>query len=445
MIRPLAVLLAAFVSACAQAPSGAEAPIMIDRPACCFVQIIVEVPENSGDVYLAGSLDSQARRAQKWIPVLREKARQNNVLIIGRDSETTPDDLGPWRADGVKMAGEGRVRSVSLQIPPGTAFEYKFTQGDWSREGTGPSGTVMANFRLDVTADATERREVVDWKKDAEVYVSDVAGAGIIGDLVYWENVTSQFLSRPRRVSVWTPPGYAENPRKRYKVLYMSDGQNLFDPRIANTGVDWGVDEAIAGLAAEGAIEAPIVVAVWSTDLRGPEYSPWGFAPDYARFLIEELAPRVNQEFRTLTGPENTYHMGSSMGGLLSMYLATRHGDAFGGCGCISTHLPLSEAMVAAYFNGATQKGGEDETPYFEKDIASGWPIPKSGRYWFDYGTKTLDADYEPHHQRLRAHFLAEGLVEERDFVMRKYEGALHNETSWRARLKDSLRWLYGK
>jgi enterochelin esterase-like enzyme len=404
MHRAAAAIIATMLSACASI-AGQEGK------ECCNVAIIADVPENSGDVYLAGSLDA----------------------------------LGPWRADGLKMEGEGRERRATLTIPPGTQFEYKFTQGDWSREGTGPSGTVMANFRLDVTGDATERREVVDWKKDPEVYVNDIAGAGVIGDLVYWENVTSKFLERPRRVSVWTPPGYAENPKKRYKVLYMSDGQNLFDPRIANTGVDWGVDEAIASLAAEGAIDPPIVVATWSTDQRGPEYSPWGGAPQYARFLIEELAPRVNREFRTLTGPENTYHMGSSMGGLLSMHLATRRPDFIGGCGCISTHLPLSPKMVAEYFPGAPQDGKDDPVPYFEKDIAAGWPIPKTGRYWFDYGTRTLDADYDVHHQKLRAHLIAQGLVEGEHFMMTKYEGALHNETSWRARLKDSLLWLYGK
>jgi len=408
-LRFLAAILAGlFVAAPVLAQ---ESPAMMETLPCCAVRIIATVPEGSGDVYLASSLD----------------------------------EMGPWRADGAKMSGAGRERSIVLRLPVGAVVEYKFTQGEWSREGTGPSGTVMANFRLTVTGDMTERREVVDWKKDPETYVRDVAGAGVIGDLVYWEDVASKFLPEARRVSVWTPPGYAQNPGKRYRVLYMSDGQNLFDPRIANTGVDWGVDEAIAGLAAEGLIDPPIVVAAWSSSTRGADYSPWALGPNYARFLIEELMPRVNREFRTLTGPQNTYHMGSSMGGLISMYLATRHPEAFGGCGCISTHLPLSPKVVAEFFPGADVGDPTDAEPYFVKDIAAGWPIPKGARLWFDYGTKTLDADYEVYHKMLRAHLLNQGLVEDEDFAMRKYEGALHNEASWRARLRDPLLWLYGR
>ena len=113
----------------------------------------------------------------------------------------------------------------------------------------------------------------------------------------------------------------------------MSDGQNLFDPRIANTGVDWGVDEAIMALASAGKIDPPIVVGVWSSSKRLQEYSPWHSAPAYARFLVEELMPRVNAEFRTRTGPKNTVHMGSSMGGLFSFYLVTNHPRVFGDCG----------------------------------------------------------------------------------------------------------------
>ena len=183
----------------------------------------------------------------------------------------------------------------------------------------------------------------------------------------------------------------------RYPVLYMHDGQNLFDPRIANTGVDWGVDEAVVRLADRGIIPPIIVVGVWSTAARGPEYSPWHGAPDYARFLIEELMPRVNREFRTLTGPANTAVMGSSMGGLLSYYLVTHHPDVFGACGCVSTHFPLSEAVVAQVFPGIARTGTPDTTPYVIRDIGSGLRVPRGARYWFDYGTPGARLRLRPH------------------------------------------------
>jgi enterochelin esterase-like enzyme len=248
-----------------------------------------------------------------------------------------------------------------------------------------------------------------------------------------------------RHVEVWLPPGYDADPSRRYRVLYMHDGQNLFDPRIANTGVDWGVDEAVMDLVEKDVIPPIIVVGVWSTAERGPEYSPWHRAPDYARFLIEELMPRVNAEFRTLTGPENTAVAGSSMGGLLSFNLVTHHPDVFGTCACMSTHFPLSEAMFADYFGAVVKTARPDETPYIIRDIEAGLTVPRGVRYWFDYGSRGLDSEYGPSHEAVRSWLLEQGRVEGEDFVVRRYEGADHNETSWRARLRDPLTFLFGR
>jgi enterochelin esterase-like enzyme len=395
-----------FLALAACAPK-AEAP----ADTCCTATITAVVPEGAPAVYLTGDLP----------------------------------ELGPWKPDARLMEGEGRERVARVTAPAGTVFEYKFTLGSWDREAVGPSGMVMANFRLAMEKDAAARHEITDFKKDVKEYISDWRGSGVKGTLVYWTDFSSTILGAARHVSVWLPPGYDQDTERRYKVLYMSDGQNLFDPRIANTGVDWGVDEAVAALAEEGAIEPVIVVGVWSSAARGFEYSPWHGAPNYARFLIEELMPRVDAEFRTLKGPEHTVHMGSSMGGLLSFYLATKHPDVFGACGCVSTHFPLSEAVVAQYFPMAEKPANPDPTPYILKDIAAGLSIPVGVRLWFDYGGKGLDAEYGPTHAALREALVAKGLREGEDFVIRAYEGADHNETSWRARLKDPLRFLYGK
>ena len=131
------------------------------------------------------------------------------------------------------------------------------------------------------------------------------------------------------------------------------------------------------------------------------------------------------------------------MGGLLSFYLVTHHPEVFGACGCISTHFPLSEAVAAAMFPGFKAKGVPDTTPYVVRDIRGGMHVPKGARYWFDYGSLSLDSAYTPSHQQVRAWLLKEGLVEGSDFVIRRYEGATHNEASWRARLEDPLTFLF--
>ena len=155
--------------------------------------------------------------------------------------------------------------------------------------------------------------------------------------------------------------------------------------------------------------------------------------------------PRVNAAFRTRTGPRHTAVMGSSMGGLLSFYLVTHHPDVFGACGCESTHFPLSEAVVGAELrHGRPRRRHPDTTPYVVRDIAQGLRVPPGTRYRFDYGSLGLDSAYGPTHEVVRAWLLRQGFVEGRDFVIRRYEGATHNEASWRARLDDPLTFLFG-
>jgi predicted alpha/beta superfamily hydrolase len=404
------VLSIALAALLALAPEpGSRPPVGRDAGGCCTATITVHVPEGTGTVYLAGSLP----------------------------------ELGPWRPDGRALNGTGRKRSAQITAQPGTTFEYKFTLGSWDREALEPAGVVPPNYRLQLDRDTAVAHEIAGFKRDQREYIADWKGSGVRGRLVYWTDVPSTFLIPKRHVEIWLPPGYDSSSR-RYPVLYMHDGQNLFDPRIANTGVDWGVDEAVTSLVQRGVIPPLIVVGVWSSTERGREYSPWHGAPRYARFLLEELIPRVNRAFRTLTGPGNTAVMGSSMGGLLSFYLVTRHPETFGGCGCLSTHFPLSEAVFTSAFRMAPAPANPDTTPYIVRDIGSGLRVPRGARLWFDYGSVGLDSLYAPTHAVVREWLRDQGLVEGRDFVVRRYDGADHNEAAWRARLEEPLAFLFG-
>lgn len=392
---PRAVGLALAASLAAACGDGGEARVTVE----------VEVPEDAPTVYLAGSLQA----------------------------------LGPWDAAGLALDGDGALRRGVLTVPRGATFEYKFTLGSWDREGLGPSGTVMGNFRLVAQGDTTVRQEIMGFKKDPRVYMDDVEGSGVLGDLVYWRDVASEFLAEPRHVEIWLPPGYEDDVDRRYPVIYVADGQNLFDPRLANTGIDWGVDEAMVRNVEAGVHGPAIVVGVWNSSLRIQEYSPWHGAPAYASFLLEELMPRVDAAFRTLTDRDSTFHMGSSMGGLLSWYLVKEHPERFSACGCLSTHFPHSERGVTAFLG---DRGKGDPTPYVLADIRAGARVPEGTRYFFDYGTEGLDADYAPVHRQVRAWLLDQGRVEGEDFVIRAYPGAGHDEAAWRARVGDQLAWL---
>lgn len=402
----VAACLALSLAACGNSPVQSEAITQEAPTEYVRITITAFVPEDTPTVYLVGNLP----------------------------------ELGPWDPGAHAMEGEGTTRRAVLNAPPDYALQYKFTLGSWEREALGPSGAIMPNFTLAVKDGASASHDIQGFGADPEVYINDPEGAGVEGRLVYWKDVASDYLSETRHVVTWLPPGYDDNPAKRYRVIYMSDGQNIFDPRLAYTGIDWGVDEAVMRGVRAGLYEPVIIVGVWNTVRRVPEYSPWHDGPDYGRFLVEELAPRVNQEFRTQTGPENTFHMGSSMGGLISYYLVTTYPEIFGACGCVSSHFPLSEAMIAGFLGGDVSAA--DATPYMLRDIENGALAPEGVRFYFDYGTEGLDASYEPSHLAVAEWLRGQGFVEGEDFIMRKYEGADHNEASWRERVDDPLRFL---
>jgi len=390
---------------------------------CCTVTLHVTVPQGTGTLYMAGSL------AQ----------------------------LGSWSPNGLALTGRGAERSANLSVPSGTSFEFKFTLGSWDREALTESGSVPQNYRLTVGRDTALTYRITRFKDPANAEaerqaaatalrnnIADWKGSGVLGTLVYWTDVSSAFLGPTRNVEVWLPPGY-DSSSARYPVLYMQDGQNLFDPRIANTGTDWGVDEAVMRLVERKVIPPVIVVGVWSTSQRILEYSPWHQAPEYARFLIEELMPRVNREFRTLTGPANTAVMGSSMGGLVSWYLVTRHPEVFGACGCLSNSFMLSEGLVKRLVPASSSSTVPDTAPYLLRDIQKGLRAPREARYWIDYGTAELDAGDLAIQDSVVAWLKSQGLVEGRTLEVRSYLGAIHNESAWRARLDDPLTFLFGQ
>lgn len=298
---------------------------------------------------------------------------------------------------------------------------------------------VMEGGRHDQPSWARMLPAFLDW-----AYGTKAPAITATGTTVSWRDVPSAHVPA-RDVDIWLPPSYGTDPDRRYPVVYMHDGQNLFDPALSYTGVDWGVDEAITDLAARGAIREAIIVGVWNTPRRFHEYmpqapvaaqaaagSPTMLPPEqlasdaYLRFLVEELKPAVDREFRTLAGRDDTFVVGSSMGALISLYAAARYPETFGGVGAVSTHWPAGDGIVIDW-------------------LAHHLPDPATHRLWFDHGTATLDAEYGPHQQRMDDVLRAAGYVEGDNWITRVYEGAEHNEAAWRARLPELLEFLLEK
>ena len=267
------------------------------------------------------------------------------------------------------------------------------------------------------------------------------------GSFRVFESFPSEFVTA-RRVDVWLPPGYDESDSDSFPVVYAHDGQNLFEASTSFAGVDWGLDEAIERLAAENTRFAAIVVGIWNSEARIPEYMPqkplmlphnervrsrfaerYGGEPlsdHYLQFLVEELKPAIDREFRTRTSADSTVLLGSSMGGLVSLYGLCEYPEVFGGAGCISTHWPIGAGICVEYW-------------------AKYMPDPGSNRVYFDYGTATLDSTYQHYQERVDSLMLAVGYTPGKDWITRKFEGDDHSERSWSRRIHIPLRFFLKK
>ena len=270
------------------------------------------------------------------------------------------------------------------------------------------------------------------------------------GRVEHLPELASRFV-KTRRVDVWLPEGYPK-PGTRYAVLYMQDGQNLFDPQNAYSGVAWEVDSTLAALGP--AVRPCIVVGIWNTDRRFTEYAPakpyaampaaaqariaqerpgQPLSDEYLKFLVRELKPYVDQHFQTSPRRADTFVAGSSMGGLISLYAALEYPQVFGGAACFSTHWPLSLKENRSDFATAM-------VAYLDKKLLRN-PKP---RLYFDHGTTTLDAWYAPHQARIdsteRAHGYAAG-----NWRSQRFPGAAHNEVAWKKRVGPALEYLLGR
>jgi enterochelin esterase-like enzyme len=284
-----------------------------------------------------------------------------------------------------------------------------------------------------------------------------VAAQAEPGTLVPPEMMAS--AAGPMVVTVWLPPGYGV-ALAHYPVVYMQDGQNLFEAAGRATSWNrhtWGADRVAAGLIAEGRIPAVIIVGVDHRGLsRARQYYPQkpfarldparqqvlatlnGGAPTsdaYLGFLVNQLKPVIDARYRTKPERAATFIMGSSMGGLISLYALTEYPSVFGGAGCLSTHWLMATPIPSA-------PPPEPLFAAYEGYLRDKKPAP--GRIWFDHGTAGLDAGYGPYQTRVDALLVGLGWRPGVDFVSKTYPGADHNEDAWRARLADSLRFLLG-
>lgn len=284
------------------------------------------------------------------------------------------------------------------------------------------------------------------------------------GELIRIDDFASEYLGQ-RSIDIWLPEGY--DNEEACAVLYMHDGQMLFDSTVTWNKQEWQVDEVVQKLIDDQKIPPCIVVGIHNGgEGRHTEYFPnkafqkaleqnkknfqgvsFMDLPDHAKFtflsniqsdehlkfLVNELKPYIDKNYHTLGDKEHTFVAGSSMGGLISMYAICEYPEVFGGAACISTHWLGVNDSEDNPFPGAFQQ-------YLEENL----PDPANGnKFYFDYGTETLDAFYEPHQLKVDEIMQNKGYSKDQ-WITRKFEGEEHSERSWSKRLDIPLLFLMG-
>lgn len=252
-----------------------------------------------------------------------------------------------------------------------------------------------------------------------------------------------------RMVDIWLPDGYT--PNKRYAVLYMHDGQMLYDASRAWNAREWDVDSTVDKLTKSGEIREVIVVGIFNNGnkrhleyfpqkaidrIAEPEHQkvldlmPGGpLADNYLKFIVTELKPFIDTVYSTKPDRGNTFIAGSSMGGLISMYAICEYPQVFVGAGCLSTH------WIGTFDNNKEIPAAFNE--YLKKHL----PSPRNHKLYFDHGTVGLDANYPEYQKRIDATVRASGYTD-KSLMTLEFPGDDHSETYWAARLHTPLTFL---
>lgn len=273
------------------------------------------------------------------------------------------------------------------------------------------------------------------------------------GQLDLYKDFPSKYIES-RTVSVWLPDGYTLDDS--CSVVYMHDGQMLFDATTTWNRQEWQVDEVASRMLVHDSIRKCIVVGIDNSDKRLSEYYPTKtiryVAPDsredkseaailgdaYLRFLVEEVKPFIDEHYKPLTSREHTFLMGSSMGGLISLYGLCEYPQVFGGAACLSSHLSMAHMPISdPGVWGDSEVWAKGFCEYLKEHL----PPANSCLVYMDHGTESIDADYGPYQEQVDQVFRQQGW-DAKHFQTRLFEGHSHKETDWAKRLDQPLYFL---
>jgi alpha-glucosidase len=261
----------------------------------------------------------------------------DHIFVAGNFNMWNPGD-----SSYQLKSDESGISKITFSLPAGN-YEYKFTRGSWLKSETDTTGKGTANRTLKLESDTTISVNILGWTDDFKS--NQIAAAKNHSASKNVRIMDTAFyipeLKRTRRIWIYLPPDYATS-KKSYGVLYMHDGQNLFDNATSYSG-EWGIDEYLDSIFKKGKKEVIVVGIDNGLSKRMNEYNPWEFqnfgkgeGDQYVDFLVKDLKPFIDKHYRTLKNKSNTFIAGSSMGGLISLYAVLKYPQVYGGAGIFS-------------------------------------------------------------------------------------------------------------
>ncbi len=374
-----------------------------------------------GLLLLFSSLSFAQHKVTFVVKQLSSLHPKDSIYVTGNFNFWNPSDK-----NYLLKPDKSGISKITFYLPAGT-YEYKFTRGSWQKGETDAKGKNISNRILKLNSDTTIHVNIPGWNDDfnstnplSKKEHTASANVKIIDTAFYMPQ-----LKRNRRIWIYLPPGYTAS-KKKYAVLYMHDGQNLFDNATSYAG-EWGVDEYLDSIARSGKKEVIVVGIDNGLTKRMAEYNPWEFenfgkgeGDKYVDFLVKTLKPFIDSHYRTLKSKPNTYIAGSSMGGLISFYAVLKYPKVFGGAGIFSPAFWTASGIHSTVLANA-------------KKVNS--------RLFFYAGTKEGDT-MVPYMQRIEKEIKQRSKSPVKEIIGENEE---HNEAAWRKYFPDFYEWTIEK
>lgn len=378
--------------------------------------------QSESDAFAAESAAREMVEVSFLVDVPASTPEDQIVYISG-----SHPNLGGWQAAGLPLQrGEDGKYHAKAELLSGIQHEFKITRGTWGTVERDAEDQDMPNRPLVAEESKTIEVAVAEW---VDKGLTEPGRQTVVGLSRLIAKFPSALLEDPRDLIIYLPPNYdaTQQAETRYPVLYLNDGQNLFNEATSFAGIEWRVDEALEQLIQNGDIEPMIVVGIANTEKRDAEYTPGQSLSAYSQMIATEIKPMIDKRYRTKPGRGNTAIGGSSLGGLAAIGVAQAQPEVFGQVIALSPWLSLDD-QPAADLLGHDLKGLSDTGIYFDMG---------------DTPTDNYPAGADPvaDAEAFSAALDSAGVAHTSAII----EGADHHEDDWAARIVDVFKLVYGE